>query len=164
MRKKSDQTVTSFCRSSEPDIGDETPCVNRMIRGLAVGVGLFVLGGCTVSSGLGSAKGEKEYVTGSITKPVKTEGIDSTDAELIKTTVADAEFSENPEMLAWQNPDTGNKGTITAIDKFVGSHGQQCKKFQTTVDTFMGISLYNGETCELKKGFWVLSWFIRDGS
>ena len=28
----------------------------------------------------------------------------------------------------------------------------------------MGISLYNGETCELKKGLWVLSWFLRDGT
>ena len=65
-------------------------------------------------------------------------------------------------LLAWSNPETGNSGTITAIDKFIGNHGQSCKKFRTTVDSFMGISLYNGETCELKPGFWVLSWFIRE--
>jgi len=85
--------------------------------------------------------------------------IETADAEIIKSAVA---ASESTNILAWQNPETGNKGTITAIDKFTGSHGQKCKKFQTTVDTFMGISLYNGETCELKKGFWVLSWFLKD--
>ena len=97
-------------------------------------------------------------VTASVAKPAEAEGVASTDAELIKTVVADASQESS---LAWQNPDTGNKGTITAINDFIGENGQQCKKFQTTVDTFMGISLYNGETCELKKGFWVLSWFLR---
>lgn len=119
------------------------------------------LSACSVSNSLGSAESTDTVVTSSVAKPIKQEGIGSTDAEIIKSVVAD---SESTNTLAWQNPDTGNKGTITAIDKFVGSHGQQCKKFQTTVDTFMGISLYNGETCELRKGFWVLSWFLRQES
>jgi surface antigen len=123
-------------------------------------VAFIALSGCSISNTLGEVDTQDELITSSVSKPVKQEGIASTDAELIKTVVAD---TEQIGTLAWQNPDTGNKGTITAINKFVGSHGQQCKKFQTTVDTFMGISLYNGETCELRKGFWVLSWFLRDG-
>ena len=133
-----------------------------LIQALSVGAIAFSLSACSISSTLGSAAPDNELVSNSITKPVQQEGIDSTDAELIKTVVADTEQVSQPATLAWQNPDTGNKGTITAINKFTGSHGQKCKKFQTTVDTFMGISLYNGETCELRKGFWVLSWFIRD--
>ena len=125
---------------------------------------VLALPACSVSSGLKSAVPSDQLVENSIAKPVKGEGIDSTDAELIKSVVAETENGQAGSALAWQNPDTGNRGTITAIDRFVGSHGQKCKKFQTTVDSFMGISLYNGETCELKKGFWVLSWFIRDGS
>jgi len=119
----------------------------------------IALSACSVSNGLGSIDTQDEIVTSSVVKPAAPEGVASTDAELIKTVVADSETSNT---LAWKNPDTGNKGTITAIDDFIGSHGQQCKKFQTTVDTFMGISLYNGETCELRKGFWVLSWFLRE--
>lgn len=112
-----------------------------------------------------SVKSEPEIITGSITKPIKAEGIDPTDAETIKLAVVDAAPSqETPAVLAWRNPETGHSGTITAIDRYIGSHGQSCKKFRTTVDSFMGIALYNGETCELKKGFWVLSWFIRDQS
>ncbi|MEZ5871871.1 MAG: RT0821/Lpp0805 family surface protein [Nitratireductor sp.] len=118
---------------------------------------------CTLNKTMSSLESEPQIVTSSVTQPVKAEGIDSTDAEMIKNVVAEAEGSQpSPSTLAWSNPDTGNSGTIMAIDKFVGSHGQKCKKFQTTVDSFMGISLYKGETCELKSGFWVLSWFLRD--
>ena len=88
------------------------------------------------------------------------EGVETADVEFIKATVVN---SDSANTVAWQNPNTGNKGTITAIDTFIGEKGQQCKKFQTTVDTFMGISLYKGETCELRKGSWVLSWLLREG-
>ncbi len=120
---------------------------------------------CSLSTTLQPAQSEQAVVTGSVAEPVETEGIESTDAELIKTVVAHSDDqANNTSELAWSNPDTGNSGTIMAIDRFVGSHGQQCKKFQTTVDSFMGISLYDGETCEVKRGSWVLSWFTRRGA
>ncbi len=117
---------------------------------------------CSVTSQTASLTDEDLLVTGSVAKPNKPEGVDGTDAELIKTVVVDSgPIKPQSSELAWNNPDTGNSGTIVAIDKFVGSHGQSCKKFQTTIDSFMGISLYDGETCEVKRGLWVLSWFTR---
>ena len=133
--------------------------VNHTCRAMLVAAGVIGLAGCSISNGVTSLEKDDQLITRSVTKPVQPEGIASDDAEIIKTVVAE---SNEDKLLAWQNPETGNKGTITAIDNFIGSHGQQCKKFQTTVDTFMGISLYNGETCELRKGFWVLSWFLRE--
>ena len=134
----------------------------------ALGAALLVPTACSMTQSLSlndQLASEPEVITASVAKPVEPEGIDSTDAELIKTVVAEADQSGSANnALAWSNPDTGSSGTIMAIDKFVGSHGQKCKKFQTTVDTFMGISLYDGETCELRKGFWVLSWFMRKES
>ena len=118
--------------------------------------------GCTISRQGAKLDGESTLITASISKPVKSEGVDSTDAEIIKNVVAGVDNREaDSNLFAWSNPDTGSRGTITAIDHFVGSHGQKCKKFETTVDSFMGISLYDGETCELRPGFWVLSWFLR---
>ena len=108
----------------------------------------IVMAGCTASSGINSTDFNDSVVTNTAVVSVQSDGIESTDAELIKAVVVDADTTE---ALAWQNPDTGNAGTITAIDKFTSSEGQKCKKFQTTIDTFMGISIYNGETCELKK-------------
>ncbi len=141
------------------DIEQPRSSFNRAVQITVFSAACVALSACSVSSSLGETPTEDQIITGSVTKPVQPEGIETADAEIIKSVVVESETSN---MLAWQNPDTGNKGTITAIDKFIGSHGQKCKKFQTTVDTFMGISLYNGETCELKKGFWVLSWFLKD--
>ena len=140
--------------------------VRRVFNCIAGAVLAAGISGCTLSSPFGGLESEPPIVTGSVTAPVKEEGIDPTDAEAIKTAVASAEAApaadgESEYLLAWSNPETGHSGTIRAIEEFAGSHGQQCRKFETTVDSFMGISLYKGETCELRKGAWVLSWFIR---
>lgn len=149
--QKSQSTFLHIGRSFSP--------FNRLAKAIVTSVACLAISACSVSSTLNETPSEDQIITGSVTKPVQPEGIETADAEIIKSAVAESDTSN---ILAWQNPETGNKGTITAIDKFTGSHGQKCKKFQTTVDTFMGISLYNGETCELKKGFWVLSWFLKD--
>ncbi len=131
----------------------------RTAARFALPVLLLALPACSMTNNVSSINTADKVLASSVSEAaVKKEGIASTDAELIKTVVAK---SENSNTLAWQNPDTGNTGTITAINEFVGDKGQQCKKFQTTVTSFMGISLYNGETCELRKGFWVLSWFLK---
>lgn len=140
---------------------DNTALAAALKGAIALAMALS-LGACSLAAKTAGLDGDRTLVTSSVAKTAKAEGIDSADAELIKNTVAKAETNPEPaNLLAWSNPDTGNSGTITAIDRFVGSHGQKCKKFETTVDTFMGISIYDGETCELKPGFWVLSWFIR---
>jgi surface antigen len=136
---------------------------NRVFKQIGTLCLAFSIAGCSVSKGMGNLTSEPELITGSVTKSVEDEGIDPTDAEAIKLTVVEGgSAGSDSALLAWSNPETGNSGTITAIDKFIGNHGQSCKKFRTSVDSFMGISLYNGETCELKPGFWVLSWFIRE--
>ena len=115
------------------------------------------LAGCSISRTV-ALEDETSDLTASVAEPMKAEGIDSTDAELIKSVVAGTDDLEQSNALAWSNPDTGNRGTIVAINRFVGDEGNKCKKFETTVDSFMGISLYDGETCELKPGgAWVLS-------
>ncbi|MEM7462972.1 MAG: RT0821/Lpp0805 family surface protein [Pseudomonadota bacterium] len=149
-------------------MNDLLPCPekNTAISGIfkqsAILAMIAGLSACTVKNTV-ALDTEPEIITSSVAEPIKAEGIDATDTDIIKTVVAGADKLDAPSnVLAWSNPETGNHGTITAIDKFVGSHGQKCKKFQTTVDSFMGISIYNGETCEMRKGFWVLSWFNRD--
>lgn len=127
-------------------------------------LGILALGmsACTLSKAVDTSDLQSEIVTGSISKTVKAEGVDTTDTEVIKSAVVQNDDTEaSSEALAWQNPDTGNSGTIIAIEKFVGPQGRRCKKFQTTVDSFMGISIYDGETCEMKKGFWILSRFFK---
>ncbi len=123
-------------------------------------VGLFVAS-CAVSNpGLASLESDATLVDQSVAKPVQPAGVASTDAEVIKTTVAEATLTQDvATALAWRNPATGSSGTIMAIDKFLGKHGQKCRGFKTTVSTFMGIAFYNGEACQISASEWVLSWF-----
>lgn len=121
------------------------------------------LGACSLNAKTAALNVEPELVTASVAKKAKAEGIDKTDAELINATVAHTEEIRTSDlMLAWSNPDTGNRGTIMAIDRFVGTKGEACKKFETTVDSFSGIAIYKGETCQMEKDRWVLSDFLRE--
>ncbi len=155
--------MRSLYQPSKTERNKHNPVLNNCLLKLSSIVILtFSISACSISSQKSSMVDESTLVSGSVAKPVKPEGVESTDAEVIKDIVA-VSNTEKPQTseLAWNNPDTGNSGTIVAIDKFVGSHGQKCKKFQTTIDSFVGISLYDGETCEIKRGMWVLSWFMR---
>ena len=118
---------------------------------------------CSLSKpGLAGLESNTTLVDTSVTKPSKSAGVASTDAQVIKAAVAEANVGDNASTaLAWRNPDTGSSGTIMAIDKFFGKHGQKCRGFKTTVSTFMGIAFYNGEACQINPTEWVLSWFRR---
>lgn len=101
----------------------------------------------------------QSVITNSVVAQTKPKGVDDTDAAIIKSAVASADVASSVQPLAWQNPETGASGTIIAIDKFLGKHGQRCRGFKTSVDTFMGIAFYDGEACQITPGQWVLSWF-----
>ena len=122
---------------------------------LALGVS-----GCAITgNSLPEIANADQLVTQSVVKKAKPEGIEETDAELIKSTVVAAGPAKTVTPLAWQNPQTGSSGAIVAIDNFMGKHGQKCRGFKTSVANFMGIAYYNGETCQISGEKWVLSWF-----
>lgn len=125
----------------------------------ALGIALTSTACAVTGNSLPQVTSGEQLVTNSVVKTTKPEGISDTDAEVIKTAVSEAQLEPVVKPLAWTNPDTGSSGTIVAIDKFMGKHGQKCRGFKTSVASFMGISFYNGEACEISAGEWVLSWF-----
>ena len=128
------------------------------IVGLVLG-SVALSSGCAVNKGLPELASSEKIVTESVVAKSKPEGVAETDANVIKTAVAKAPIKKGSSALAWSNPETGSSGTIIAIDRFMGKHGQRCRGFKTSVDTFMGIAFYNGEACQISPGEWVLSWF-----
>lgn len=132
--------------------------MRNAIAGLSAAL-LLGVSGCALSADpVASVGTDESIVTGSVTAKSPF-GVEKADAEIIKTTVASAEEKPVTTPLAWSNPQTGSSGAIVAIDQFMGKHGQTCRGFKTTVDTFMGIAFYNGEACQISPGEWVLSWF-----
>jgi len=140
---------------------EKKQAATRLRLVLPVAISALFINGCAVSGGdpIAQLASEDQLITGSVVEQAKPEGVAQTDADIIKTTVAGANGASEAHPLAWSNPETGASGTIVAIDKFMGKHGQLCRGFKTTVSNFAGISFYNGETCQIEKGRWVLSWF-----
>ena len=132
-----------------------------IVRSASIMILCGTMAACSVSGPKTALlESDASLITGSVSKPAKLTGIESTDTEVIKSTVAKATLKSSTSVaLAWVNPDTGSSGTITAIDRFFGKHGQKCRGFKTTVSTFMGVAFYNGETCQISPTEWVLSWF-----
>ena len=158
--------ITTMSQSKHSRLASKsaTPSKKRLttpLRLMAVSCLCITAASCSLAgSKLANLESDATLVTGSVSKPVKKEGIESTDADVIKKTVAQAHLtSGSSTALAWANPSTGSSGTIMAIDKYLGKHGQKCRVFKTTVSTFMGIAFYNGEACQISPREWVLSWF-----
>lgn len=139
---------------------DHKPSVKLVQLLSALGLSL-VLASCTLSRTLETASTDENNVTGSISGAARQDGLNEKDAEMIKSTVVSGEtFAQGSNVLAWENPETGNSGTITAIERTINSNGKPCRKFETTVASFGGVSIYNGEACEHKKGKWSLAWLL----
>jgi surface antigen len=156
-----------FCNQSKL-IGKPVNCDNKNIGHASIVVkvlSIVLLCGTIAACSVAGSKttlleSDASLITGSVSKSAEITGIESTDTEVIKSVVAEAKLKSSANMaLAWVNPDTGSSGTITTIDRFLGSHGQKCRGFKTTVSTFMGVAFYNGETCQISPTEWVLSWF-----
>lgn len=146
--------------SAEQISEDNKPSIKLVQLVSVISLGL-ILSSCTLSRTLETASTDENNVTGSISNVAKQDGLNKKDAETIKSTVVSGEtFNEGSNLLAWENPETGNSGTITAIERTINSNGKPCRKFETTVASFSGVSIYNGEACEHKKGAWSLAWLL----
>ncbi|MEM1316857.1 MAG: RT0821/Lpp0805 family surface protein [Pseudomonadota bacterium] len=118
------------------------------------------LSGCAVGgNSLATISSGEQLVTNAVNEETKTEGVDGTDAKVITDVVATVPTPRQNMALNWSNPETGSTGTVLSIDAFKGKHGQICRGFKTSVNSFMGVALYNGETCKVREDRWLLTWF-----
>lgn len=116
--------------------------------------------GCAVNgNSLPEVESSSDLITGSVSEKVQPEGVAKSDSEIIKYAVAENVSATSNAPIQWTNPATGSSGAVVSIDQFTGKHGQNCKGFKTSVSNFAGIAFYNGETCKVEAGQWVLSWF-----
>ena len=115
--------------------------------------------GCTGTQTTAALEPAEKLVTGSVTQANEANGIDPRTAEIIKTRVSTATAFTAP--LEWKNEETGASGAITGIESYRGRHGQACRSFRTSIANFLGVSLFDGETCAVSKRSWILSWLKR---
>lgn len=56
--------------------------------------------------------------------------------------------------LEWENPETGNSGTITALKRFQGPQGEPCRRIRETFKSKSYDSQYTLSVCKNADGEW----------
>jgi len=64
------------------------------------------------------------------------------------------ETSKSGTAVAWRNPDTGNRGTVTPKPAFKNNNGRYCREFQQTVTIGGRTAEAYGTACRQPDGSW----------
>lgn len=87
------------------------------------------------------------------------DGVDPSDWEMVRRTLATAVASTADGSHNWTNPATGSAGTVTAL---AASENQDCRSFAATVHDLRGVRGYRGEACSAANGGVKLSGVVAD--
>ena len=140
----------------------------RACSAVAAAILALSLGGC---AGLGLPFGAEvastdPMTTGSIRPTLVSasvvDGVDASDWEAIRRTVAAIPAQSPVDRLAWRNPDTGSAGTIAALSAAHPQSGLACRTFATTINDQRGVRRYRGEACQRSNGRWQLYGMVAD--
>lgn len=112
------------------------------------------LSACAVS-GPSSTPPAEPIVTHAIPAHLERDGLERGDVEALKRGVAAA--PEGRTDVAWANETSGASGSITQVASFEARDGRRCRRFSTTIQNFMGVSIFEGETCRVRGTTWILS-------
>lgn len=112
----------------------------------------LVAAGCgSISMPIGSADPEVPLdLTGSIDSQQNAADVDISlqDRAIIARAIATAHESGKADPpFSWNNPISGNSGTIVAIKDDTQPGGTGCTRFETTANTIGGVRAYLGTAC-----------------
>ena len=128
----------------------------KQMLGKVLGAGLGALTG----SQIGSEKGKLisvavgtlagAWLGGEVGK-----SLDKADqAYLERSTRESLEYSKNGTALSWNNPDSGNSGSVTPKQTFQRADGQFCREFEQTVNVAGKKDTAVGRACREPDGSW----------
>lgn len=119
------------------------------------------MGGFDMADAVSDSSPDHSIVTGSVSATDETDADSHTlsDQATIKNVVSALNFAQwSGETVPWANPDTGSQGTITTMNERK-MDGILCREFETSRESFSGVSLYKGEACMLSGGNWQMTSF-----
>lgn len=132
-----------------------------LVLSCLIAVSGCAMGGFDMADAVSDSSPDLSIVTGSVNAPDKTD-MDSytlSDQATIKNVVSALNFAQwSGETVPWANPDTGSQGTITTMNERK-LDGVLCREFETSRESFSGVSLYKGEACMQSGGIWRMTSF-----
>ncbi len=114
---------------------------------------------CGSAGGLSKADTDPSLVTGSVQREALSDSAQTSDANTIRNAISAANLDMSGGVpLPWANRDTGSRGTVNQINESE-KDGIVCRKFETSRESFEGISLYQGDVCLGADGQWFMQEF-----
>lgn len=121
--------------------------------------GLVAMATIVLSACGSTSKGD---IDPGLTGSVETPAIDQTqnsDANIIRNAVSAVNLEAPGSLpLSWANRDTGSSGMISTVTE-KSDDGQVCRRFETSRESYEGVSLYTGHTCLDANGQWFMQEF-----
>jgi surface antigen len=116
---------------------------------------LVILSGCGLSgNAMKKVEDDPALVTSSVSSQASTDQDAISDIATIRNAVSSANLeATGGKPLSWANQDTGSRGQVTSIAE-ANQDGRVCRKFETSRESFEGISLFTGKTCLNDDGQW----------
>lgn len=123
--------------------------------------GAFAVAGCGVGGfSLEKAEVDRSLVTSSVADGQASGAVEMDDDQAtIRNAVSSADIEGIADQpIAWANPDTGSRGTITQVTE--AKHGGRlCRRFAGSRERFDGVAMFRGETCTAGQGVWRIEAF-----
>jgi surface antigen len=124
------------------------------MRGAAVLVAAALGSGCASGGLLSKAEADPTVLTNSVGSVRQAADAETaSDQATIRNAVSSANLEEMAGGLAWANPGTGSRGTISDVREYRES-GVLCRRFTGSRESFRGIALVTGDTCLGSDGAW----------
>lgn len=115
------------------------------------------LGGCSVSLPMGSLIGSHDdEQTASVAKP-QIEGLAGEDWRRAKIALDSALAEGDSTAVAWDNPDSGTKGSFAPIGEAYATNTGTCRGFRASIDRKDADDALQGTACADKSGDWVIT-------
>lgn len=139
----------SSCASTQEKIKDNPKAVLGSIAGAAVGVGIVAIAGGTPGS-MAAAGAAGAIVGGYIGHK-----LDDRDKRMAAQAAQAAfENGRTGEAQVWNNPDSGNSGSVTPTQTYQIANGQYCRRY--TQEMMIGGEKHedHGTACRNADGVW----------
>lgn len=143
--------LLSACAADDPQRKEKGGALVGMGTGALLGSQIGSGGGRVLAIGLGAMFGA--FVGSEVGK-----SLDKADQAYARQTAHDAlESSPAGKQTAWNNPDSGNSGTITPIKTYQQDNGTYCREFHQTVMIGGKEEQAYGTACRQPDGSWKMT-------
>ena len=131
----------------------------KQAGGTLLGAGLGALLGSQVGGGKGKlAAVAVGALAGAWAGSEIGKSLDKADRMYAQRNAQDSlEYSQVGQSKAWQNPDSGNSGTITPTRTYRTAEGKNCRDFETTIYVDGKQETGTGRACRRTDGTWQIT-------